>query len=151
MDNHLPFDVSMPAGSDSGTASLAWWLRRPPRERQDPGRVESSHTSDLQIGRAPGVIESALGLVGPVSVYCDWVRWKVWLATSISVWQQIRPWDTPARCLDVKQQLSKLRVRRKHLPTNTSFLVINLRLTQGSDVNSMIFYELSPFDASTRP
>ena len=42
-----------------------------------------------------------LGLVGPVSVYCDWVRWKVWSATSISVWQhiklceQIRPWDTP--------------------------------------------------------
>ena len=23
---------------------------------------------------APGVIGSALGLVGPVSVYCDWVR-----------------------------------------------------------------------------
>ena len=28
----------------------------------------SSHTSDLKI------IGSALGLVGPVSVYCDWVR-----------------------------------------------------------------------------
>ena len=27
--------------------------------------------------QAPGVIGSALGLVGPVSVYCDWVRWKV--------------------------------------------------------------------------
>ena len=24
--------------------------------------------------RAPGIIGSALGLVGPVSVYCDWVR-----------------------------------------------------------------------------
>ena len=24
--------------------------------------------------QAPGVIGSALGLVGPVSVYCDWVR-----------------------------------------------------------------------------
>ena len=24
-----------------------------------------------------------MGLVGPVSVYCDWVRWKVWSATSI--------------------------------------------------------------------
>ena len=41
----------------------------------------SSHTSDLKIGtpvgypaRAPGVIGSALGLIGPVSVYCDWVR-----------------------------------------------------------------------------
>ena len=25
--------------------------------------------------QAPGVIGSVLGLVGPVSVYCDWVRW----------------------------------------------------------------------------
>ena len=33
----------------------------------------------------PDVIESVLGLVGPVSVYCDWVRWKVWSAVSISV------------------------------------------------------------------
>ena len=38
----------------------------------------------------PGVIGSALGLVGPVSVYCDWVRWKVVSATSISVWQHIQ-------------------------------------------------------------
>ena len=43
----------------------------------------SSHTSDLKIGtpvlscKAPGVIGSVLGLVGPVSVYCDCVRWKV--------------------------------------------------------------------------
>ena len=34
--------------------------------------------------QAPGVIGSALGLVGPVSVYCDWVRRKVGSATSIS-------------------------------------------------------------------
>ena len=27
--------------------------------------------------QAPSVIGSALGLVGPVSVYCDWVRWKL--------------------------------------------------------------------------
>ena len=59
--------------------------------------------------QAPGVIRSVLGLVGPVSVYCDWVRWKLWSATSISVWQhvklseQIRPWDTLACCWDVKQ------------------------------------------------
>ena len=39
--------------------------------------------------QAPGVIWSAMGLVGPVSVYCDWVRWKVWSATSISVWQHV--------------------------------------------------------------
>ena len=42
----------------------------------------SSHTSDLKIGTPvaalPGAwhytIGSVLGLVGPVSVYCDWVR-----------------------------------------------------------------------------
>ena len=42
----------------------------------------SSHTSNSKIlqwlpCQAPGVIESALGLAGPVSVICDWVRWKV--------------------------------------------------------------------------
>ena len=41
----------------------------------------SSHTCDLKIGTPvatlPGVIGSALGLVGPVSAYCDWARWKV--------------------------------------------------------------------------
>ena len=35
------------------------------------GTLVASHTSDCQ---APGIIGSALGLVGPVSVYCDWVR-----------------------------------------------------------------------------
>ena len=59
--------------------------------------------------QVPGVIGSVLGLVGLVSVYCDWVRWKVWSPTSISVWQhvqlseQIRPWDTLACYWDVKQ------------------------------------------------
>ena len=37
--------------------------------------------------QAPGTIGSVLGLVGPVSVYCDWVRQKVWSAISIPVWQ----------------------------------------------------------------
>ena len=44
----------------------------------------SSHTIDLKFGAPvatlPGVIGSVLGLVGPVSVYCDWVRLKVWSA-----------------------------------------------------------------------
>ena len=63
--------------------------------------------------QAPGVIGSALGLVSPVSVYCDWVRWKVWSATSISVWQhvklseQMHPWDTLACCWDIKQPTNK--------------------------------------------
>ena len=38
----------------------------------------------------PGIIGSVLGLVSLVSVYCDWVRWKVWFATSISVWQYVK-------------------------------------------------------------
>ena len=56
----------------------------------------------------------APGVIGPVSVYCDWVRWKVWSATSVSAWQhvklseQIRPWDTLACCWDVKQPTNKL-------------------------------------------
>ena len=40
--------------------------------------------------QAPGVIGSVLGLVGPVSVHCDWVRGKVWSATPISVWQHVK-------------------------------------------------------------
>ena len=60
---------------------------RPPRERQTwvrfplyPGRViPVTYTLALQwlSCRAPGVIRSALGLVGTVSVYCDWLRFKV--------------------------------------------------------------------------
>ena len=37
----------------------------------------SSHTSDLNIGtpcQMPGITETVLGLVSPLSVYCDWVR-----------------------------------------------------------------------------
>ena len=43
----------------------------------------SSHTSEFKINspvaacQAPGVIGSGVGLVSPVSVYCDGVRWKV--------------------------------------------------------------------------
>ena len=60
-------------------------VMRPPRERKILGSNPAcagifsgtSHTSDLKIGTPvatlPGVIGSELGLVGPVSVYCDWV------------------------------------------------------------------------------
>ena len=41
-------------------------------------------------GGYPGVIGSVLGPVGPVSVYCDWVRWIVWYAASISVRQHVK-------------------------------------------------------------
>ena len=40
--------------------------------------------------QAPGVIGSVLGLVDPVSVYCDWVRSKVWSVTVISVLQHVK-------------------------------------------------------------
>ena len=59
--------------------------------------------------QVPGIIGSALGLVGPLSVYCDCVRLKVWSSASTSVWQhvklseQIRPWDTQAWTLSNQQ------------------------------------------------
>ena len=47
------------------------------------GGSGSRHTSDSeklvlqwQPCQAPGGIRSAPGLVGPASVYCDWVRWE---------------------------------------------------------------------------
>ena len=74
------------------------------------------HTSDLKKKglqwlpcQAPGSTWSVWGLIGPVSVYCDWMRWQVWFALSISVWQhvqlseQIYVVDTLAYCWDVKQ------------------------------------------------
>ena len=109
------------------TASLAKWLRRPPRKR----KVRSLNpacdgiflgwvipvTSKLALQwlpcQAPCATGSVLGLVGPESVYGDWARWKVGSATSISVWQhaklseQIRPWDTLACFWDVKQPTNK--------------------------------------------
>ena len=67
-------------------------VRRPSRERKIPGSNPacdrifggSSHNSDLKIGTPgvtlPGVIGSALGLIGPVSVCCDWVRYNFYLS-----------------------------------------------------------------------
>ena len=59
----------------------------------------SSHTSQRHFkkwhssgypAKAPGVMGSVLGLVGPLSIYCDSVRWKVGSATSVSVWQHVK-------------------------------------------------------------
>ena len=90
--------------SCGGDRLLASWLRRPPRQRKIPGSNPASAvgifpgrvipvTSKLALQwlpcQAPGFIWSVLGLVGPVSVYCDWARWKVWSATPISVWQHV--------------------------------------------------------------
>ena len=80
--------------------------------RRDFSGVKSYHW--LKNWHSSGVIGSVLGLVSPVSVYCDWVKWKVWSATSISEWQhvklseQLRPWDTLACFWDVKQASNQL-------------------------------------------
>ena len=77
--------------------------------------------------QAPGVIGSVVGLIGPVSVYCDWVRWKVWSATSISAWQHvklsvhIRPWDTLACCWDDKQATNQQTISGSSLASDFTF------------------------------
>ena len=38
------------------------------------------------MGRTAGAV---IGLAGPVSVHCDWVRQQVWSTTSTSLWQQV--------------------------------------------------------------
>ena len=83
---------------------MAEWLRHPPPERKIRGSnpacdgifPDSSHTSDLKIDTPVATLPGAwryrvsAGTVGPVSVYCDWVRWRVDCATSISVWQHVK-------------------------------------------------------------
>ena len=65
------------------TASMAEWIRRPPPERKIqgsnpacdgifPGRVIPEAYKLAH--QAPGIIGLVLGLVGPVSVYCDLVE-----------------------------------------------------------------------------
>ena len=80
---------------------------------------------------------SAGSVVGPVSVYCDWVRWKVWSAASISVWQQvklseqIRPWDTLANCWEVTQSTKQPANKQTNAPcvyVSCSTLSISLSL-----------------------
>ena len=85
--------------------TLDWWLRRPPWERQIHGSIPAC-TVGIFGGRvipvtlklafkwlpwqALGIIGLALWLVGPMSIYSDWVRLKVWSATSVSVWQYVK-------------------------------------------------------------
>ena len=70
-----------------------WCVRIPPSPRFFRGRVIPVTFKKMALQWLPcqalGVIGSVLGLVGPVSVYGDWVRWKVRSATSISSWQQV--------------------------------------------------------------
>ena len=85
----------------------------------------SSHTSKLALQwlpcQVPGVIGSALGLVGPVSVYCDWVRWKDGSAPSISVWQHVE------LCRSVPEIHSHVAGTLSNQPTNNycdSYLLV---------------------------
>ena len=54
----------------------------------------SSHTNDCGHSSGypatPGVIGLVLGLVDPVSEYCDWVRWKFGSTASVSMWQHVQ-------------------------------------------------------------
>ena len=78
--------VSIVAAQSCSSAASASWLKRPPEVRFPlaPGffrgqviPVTEKLARQWLPCQAPGVIGSALGLVGPVSVYCDWVRWRV--------------------------------------------------------------------------
>ena len=67
-----------------------------------PGPVISV-TQKLAL-QAPVVIGSAMGLVGLVSVYCDWVKEKLLsLRQHVTLSEQTCPGDTLACCWDVKQ------------------------------------------------
>ena len=53
------------------TASLAWWLWRPPRERKIPGLIpRPSHTNDLKIGNTVATLPGA---------------WRYWVSAG-TVW-----------------------------------------------------------------
>ena len=94
----------------SSIQSFKLWTRA----RKSEGILEfrSSHTSDLEIDfpvptcQAPGVLGSALGMVGPVCVKRERPQFRSTI--SISVWQhaqlsqQTRPKDTLVCCWDVK-------------------------------------------------
>ena len=65
--NFLLQNIKVPPQSGCGTASLAQWLRRPPRERKSPSSIparagifsEWSHTSDLKIGTPVATLPGA--------------------------------------------------------------------------------------------
>ena len=65
-----------PARSHQGDRLVGLVVKASASRAEGPG-FESRLRRDffgVESYQAPGVIGSALGLVGPVSVYCDWVR-----------------------------------------------------------------------------
>ena len=87
----LIWGILSPSGLFYGCSSFFPLLHASATGAEDPGFESplrrdffsgSSHTSDFKIGtpvqwlhcQVPDIIDSAMGLVGPVSEYCDWVR-----------------------------------------------------------------------------
>ena len=84
-----------PGDEDSGTSSLGCTSNENTPfgsvfHLKDSTRDGGAALHQQVSGWLPGVIGSVLGLVGPASVYCDRVRWKVWPETSVSVWQHVK-------------------------------------------------------------
>ena len=108
-------------GAWQGAASLALWSGvrlasgRPGFHPRVPlgAFPRPSPASDTTRGRkvlqwpscqAPGAVGSALELVGPVSVYGDWVAQQASSATSISVWQHAQ---LGSRCVpEIRQHVT---------------------------------------------
>ena len=104
------------------TASLAQWLRRPPRGRKIrgsnpacdgilPGRVKPVTLKNCTpVATTPGAWHYRVSTgTGRPSVSILWLGEVESLICNFSVWQhvqfseQIRPWDTLACCRDVQQ------------------------------------------------
>ena len=66
------------------------------QQQQQTKKKKKTHTKKQKLVlqwipyQAPDVIGSALGMVGPMSVYCDWVRQQVRSATPVSWWQHVQ-------------------------------------------------------------
>ena len=85
------------------------------KERRKKDTVVATLTDTVCCG-------SALGLVGQVSVQCDWVRYPILSATSVSVWQhtdvvkaELSPRYNVACCRDSNQQFRTRMVYLKHV------------------------------------
>ena len=52
-----------------------------------------------------------------MSVYCDWVRWKLWSATSVSVWMHVKLSEIHSHVAGTlsNQPTNKLTVTKQHL------------------------------------
>ena len=123
LPHHLAFDLALETGSSVGNATSLTLLRHSLAFTSI--RRAGQHTSAVAMGlcaggvlpvdfqwvlqwlpcQVRGVRGSVLGPLGPVSVYCDWVRQQVLSAACLSVWQHIQlskgihPWDTSYTCM----------------------------------------------------